>query len=374
MAVTILNTLPGGYWPWIPRFVKGVPRVVPERDPVRLGNASNEKVRVVGRAVDIAEDTAVPRVHGDGRSGLVSEGVPGDLLQSAVQAEDHVRAGDRGLFPENADLPSPGIHFHLDAALGAPEIRFHLAFHAHLADPVAHPVMLATVFFQLPGIDFAHVADHVRQQVPEQVIPGRVDLDDHPGNPQAVRFQVGHGFPCGIFPQRVGAERRGLPKFLELLVQAFRRKGREFGQGLLQGGVVPDLFRDCGDVETGPVVGQVFVVHVHDLSPGSVLFQKPDPVVLRKVPVRLALPELDVEDTEDQHTEQRHGAETGDQEGFGIRSGGAVSQGCHRALFFLIWRNSIFSNPRLAESRRKRNGMSRRLLSSSPHHRKARAE
>ena len=214
--------------------LQGVHGVVAQLRPLGRGQPGGEGVGVIRGLADQGVDLARVRVHDHHASGLALEHLVPQLLQAQVDAEEDLLAG-LGFALQLLREPAPGdVDLDQPPALGSAQAVIQAVLQALLAHEVAQGQGRVGLHLGLVGL--GHVAEHVGEQVPVNILaPGaREDFDPRPA--QAATLDQGDVLEVQVRHQGQGLEgfHLGLVAGVDVL-QALRRDARPL-RDLIQGG------------------------------------------------------------------------------------------------------------------------------------------
>jgi len=192
----------------------GMARVVAQFLPLVGGHAEDEEVVVVARLADHGQDLARHGLHDHDGAGLAVEQFDALALELEVDGKHHVAAG-RGRFHDDfVVLAAEGVHFHLLAALAAPQRILQGIFQALLAHGIAQGQL--GVLLQLLLVGLGHVPQHVGHERAGGIVALLADDDLQARIEHGIGLDAGQGLVGEIGDEDQGLE--GFDPFLAALV------------------------------------------------------------------------------------------------------------------------------------------------------------
>ena len=162
----------------------------PQGVPVAFGDARGKKIVVVGRRSDQRPQLARVRLHDHHAARLPGQGVPGGLLQIAVEGEADLLAAAGLLAQGLAQHAAVRVHLHAIQALAAAQPLLQLVFQTLLAHQIAHGQI--RVLFHLLLVGFGHIAEHMGEEILFRIAALAVHRDLQPRPVDELGLDAGH--------------------------------------------------------------------------------------------------------------------------------------------------------------------------------------
>ncbi len=280
----------------------GVQRVVGFRV-----DAVDEQVRVVGGLADEGQYIAVIGVDNHRSTGVVAEGLLGDVLQFGVQRQVKVLAGHRWGAHQGAQYPALGIGFHLAETDFAVQHILVGSFDADLANVRGAAVVGSIDALQVAFVDPSDITERVGRQRAVRVVARQAGDDVDAGELVPVDGKARHFLVAEVKAQRYRLEgRRACAQVVETLAidvadidQLCQPVQRALHVAYLLG----------GDLEPvgGQVVGQDETVAVEDQSAVGRQRQDLDAVVVGQSDEVFVRHHLQVNQPSHQGSDQQRG-------------------------------------------------------------------